>query len=50
MKWHRADVAQLAEHLHGKEKVVGSTPTIGSYQGQRLLKRRLKEYFYKLKK
>ena len=26
----RADVAQSVEHLHGKEGVVGSNPTIGS--------------------
>ena len=25
-----ADVAQLAEHLHGKQKVTGSIPVIGS--------------------
>ena len=26
----RADVAQLVEHLHGKEKVTGSIPVVGS--------------------
>ena len=25
-----ADVAQLVEHLHGKEKVTGSIPVVGS--------------------
>ncbi len=25
-----ADVAQLVEHVHGKDGVVGSSPTIGS--------------------
>ena len=25
-----AQVAQLAEHLHGKEKVTGSIPVVGS--------------------
>lgn len=27
-----ADVAQLVEHFHGKEEVIGSIPIIGSIQ------------------
>ena len=29
-QYHSADVAQLVEHVHGKDGVVGSIPTIGS--------------------
>jgi hypothetical protein len=30
--WGRADVAQLAEHVLGKDEVTGSIPVIGSMQ------------------
>ncbi len=26
----RAEIAQLVEHIHGKDEVVGSIPTLGS--------------------
>ena len=30
LRWPRAQLAQLVEHFHGKEGVVGSSPTLGS--------------------
>jgi hypothetical protein len=30
VRWHPALLAQLVEHFHGKEGVVGSSPTEGS--------------------
>ena len=35
----RADVAQLVEHLHGKEKVTGSIPVVGSRKGVKMFRR-----------
>ncbi len=28
--WHHAEIAQLIEHLHGKQKVTGLSPVLGS--------------------
>lgn len=39
-KRHNAWIAQLAEHVHGKDGVLGSNPSPGSRYKQRLFSKR----------